>query len=146
MKICNHYQGYYKWPIEAKFHFHKHIVPILPQVIVEIQFEPDNSIEYHCRTVLSPAPELGSKLWTQNGKRITIGVFRDEGRPTSIEPYSVVQWARYDRRLIIATSKPHYLRKDIEVELTNTCKPYIKTKVVNVFDNHGDSFYNRCLT
>ena len=98
------------------------------------QFEPDNSIEFNCRTILSPAPELGSKLWTQNGKRITIGVFRDEGRPTTIEPYSIVQWARYDRRLIIATSKPHYLRKDIEVELTNTCKSYIKTKVVNVFD------------
>lgn len=40
------------------------------------QFEPDNSIEFNCRTILSPAPELGSKLWTQNGKRIKIGVFR----------------------------------------------------------------------
>lgn len=100
------------------------------------QFEPDNSLEFNCRTVLSPAPELGSKAWTQNGKRITIGVFRDEGRPASIEPYLLIQWTRYDRRLIIATSKKHYLRIGIEVEVVNTCTPYIKTKVTNVYDDY----------
>lgn len=43
-------------------------------------YTPDNYDDYQCIALWQPAPELGAREWTRNGKRILIGVYRDEGR------------------------------------------------------------------
>jgi len=46
---------------------------------------PDNDHDGSCRLIITPEPTMGAKQWTFRGKWITIGVYRDEGRPTSYD-------------------------------------------------------------
>jgi hypothetical protein len=44
-------------------------------------YEPDNHDDYQCLALWQPAPELGARQWTRHGRRILLGLYRDEGRP-----------------------------------------------------------------
>lgn len=43
-------------------------------------YVPDNQDDAACLAILTPEPSLGAKKWTINGKWITIGIYRDQGR------------------------------------------------------------------
>lgn len=53
-------------------------------------YTPDNYDDYHCLALWQPAPELGAKTWTRAGRRILIGVYRDEGRLDDVDQYANV--------------------------------------------------------
>lgn len=57
-------------------------------------FTPDDDTDGACRIMIQPAPELGAPAWTTlNNKRAMLGVYRDEGRPTSLAPSSEMSWS-----------------------------------------------------
>lgn len=43
-------------------------------------YQPDNSADFKCLSVICPSLEVGSTKWTVNGSWLTIGIYRDEGR------------------------------------------------------------------
>lgn len=97
-------------------------------------YAPDNHDEYHCLSIIQPAPELGASKWTKDGKRILIGVYRDEGRETQMQDFRIIQWGRYGQKLYMGTDRPHRLTVGDEVNLFNINVPYMTTRVVNVFN------------
>jgi hypothetical protein len=66
-------------------------------------YTPDNADDGECRLLIQPAPELGSAQWTDNhtGKRILIGVYRDQGRKAAVAPMMAMEWSCDGTDLII---------------------------------------------
>jgi len=48
-----------------------------------LRFDPDNQDDASCLGVYSPSPAQGAVRWTHQGRWITFGIYRDEGRPTT---------------------------------------------------------------
>jgi hypothetical protein len=95
-------------------------------------YDPENNDEFECLVVIQPAPEKGAKAWTMNGKRVLIGVFRDQGRKIQQQDIRVVQWARYDTRLVVTTDRPHFMLPGDKVNLWDVNVPVMTTSVVGI--------------
>lgn len=80
-------------------------------------YTPDNHDDYQCLALWQPAPELGAREWTRNGKRILIGVYRDEGRTVQRQPLLPMTWTLAGTTLTVVTDRPHHLSIGVEVEL-----------------------------
>lgn len=72
-------------------------------------YTPDNHDDYQCLALWQPAPELGARQWTRNGKRILIGVYRDEGRMPQRRPPTMMSWTLYGTLLTVTTNEAHRL-------------------------------------
>jgi hypothetical protein len=84
------------------------------------KYIPDNQDDYNCTLVISPSPKKGAKKWTQKGKIITIGIYRDEGRESELPPIVTgVTWDRTGTRLLLTCVKPHGLAVKDHVHLWN---------------------------
>jgi hypothetical protein len=79
---------------------------------------PDNDDFFSCRVVIQPAPERGAPVWTTpDGKRALLGVYRDEGRPAQIAPFSPMTWVREGSIMTVtvpatAAFKPYFAAGD----------------------------------
>ena len=95
-------------------------------------YTPDNHDDYHCLMLWQPAPELGAPKWIRGGKRILIGVYRDEGRSsTPIQMTNqIIQWSRVSTTLTIFCPKKHYLNIGDSVNLSNINTPALVTTVI----------------
>jgi hypothetical protein len=101
-------------------------------------YKPDNNADYACDAVLAPAPELGAQVWTQNGKRILIGVYKDEGRPNGLRrPARVVPWVRNVNKVVLTDSVHHHLSVGAVVDIYNTTTPEARLKVLRVVDEYS---------
>lgn len=84
------------------------------------QFVPDNTDDFQCVNVLSPNPNLGAQQWTINGQWITIGIYRDEGRPATLPPaVSNLTWSRFGTTITFTTIAPHYLNAGDPLNVAN---------------------------
>lgn len=81
---------------------------------------PDNTEDYECLSIIEPAPELGSKVWTRFGKRILIGVYRDEGRATERRLRNLVSWTRSVNLVTMTDTLPHNMVVGDWVDVYNT--------------------------
>jgi hypothetical protein len=92
-------------------------------------YTPDNYDDYQCLAVWQPDPELGAREWIRNGKRILIGVYRDEGRRTQRQPSTAMTWTLSGTVLTVTTSRPHRLAVGDDVQLFNTVEADITLSV-----------------
>jgi hypothetical protein len=84
------------------------------------KFIPDNQDDYNCTLVICPDIEKGAKRWTKNGRIITIGIYRDEGRVSQRAPIvSNVPWVRTGNRLIFNCSAKHRLAVGDIIDVAN---------------------------
>ena len=105
-------------------------------------YKPDNNADYACDVVIAPAPELGSKIWTRNGRRILIGVYRDEGRPSDlIRSARIVSWSRVGNVITAIDPQPTRLSLGDAVTVYNmTASPSITATVTEVVDEYTFKF------
>jgi hypothetical protein len=98
-------------------------------------YTPDNQYEYQCRVVLVPNPQKGATSWTLNGKYITIGVYRDEGRASARGgQLPAVSWSRVGTRLTFVTATPHGLEVGDYVDMYNINIATFNGTVTSVVD------------
>jgi hypothetical protein len=58
-------------------------------------YQPDNQEDAQCLSVIATSIEHGAKKWAMHNKWITIGIYRDEARPTTQRPvFSQLTWSR----------------------------------------------------
>lgn len=101
-------------------------------------YRPDNNFDYACDSVIAPAPELGAQLWTRNGRRILIGIYKDQGRPDGLRrPPRTVTWVRTVNKMVLTDVAPHRLRVGDEVDVFNTVTPEARLKVLRVVDAYS---------
>lgn len=74
-----------------------------------VSYVPDNQDDYQCVSVIVPSMRKGSSAWTLNEKWITIGIYKDEGRPTSQRPSRTGTWTRSNRTFTINDPVGHKL-------------------------------------
>jgi hypothetical protein len=98
-------------------------------------YSPDNHDEYNCLAIIQPAPELGASKWTKDGKRILIGVYRDQGRESQLQDYRIIQWGRYGTKLYMGTDRPHRLVVGDEVNLFNVNVPFLTSRVISILND-----------
>lgn len=103
-------------------------------------YKPDNNVDYACDLIIEPAPELGSRLWTLRGKRILIGVYKDEGRAAGRRPARVVSWTRSVNRVRMVDTAPHHLRVGETVNVFNINTDEARVKVLKVIDAYTFEF------
>jgi hypothetical protein len=98
-------------------------------------YSPDNNEDGQCVAVLTPEPSLGATKWTINGKWITIGMFRDEGRETGVKPiHDNIRWVRYDDQLVVYDAQKHQLilGETVTMSMTNVGSlTSTVTKIIN---------------
>jgi hypothetical protein len=106
------------------------------------RYAPDNQDDYNCVLVISPNVNKGSKIWTINGKVITIGIYRDEGRMPQIRPIRQnVSWARIGTKIIVADTKKHNLAVGDSVDIWNMNIPfYGDVKVTEILSESSFAF------
>jgi hypothetical protein len=101
-------------------------------------YKPDNNTDYACDSVIAPAPELGAQVWTRNGKRILIGIYRDEGRPNGLRrPARTVSWVRTVNKIVLTDTAHHHLAVGDVVDVYNTTTPEARLKVLRVVDEYS---------
>ena len=98
-------------------------------------FSPDNTDDFQCLSVISPNPDKGARRWTMNGKWITIGIYRDEGRPTALRPQlNNVSWDRDGQELILNVGDTnHLLEAGNSVKLSNINVTELTTTVYKIY-------------
>lgn len=85
-------------------------------------YQPDfiNSIDFQCLSVICPNPAKGAIKWTKNGRWITIGIYKDEGRSPAKRPPTIgLTWSRVNKVLTIVDPAGHRLRTGDLVNLYN---------------------------
>jgi len=98
-------------------------------------YRPNNNSDYACDSVIAPVPELGAKIWTRNGRRILIGIYKDEGRPSDQRrPARVVPWVRTVNKIVLTDTVHHHLHVGDVVDIYNTTTPEARLKVLRVVD------------
>lgn len=82
-------------------------------------YYPDNQDDFRCASVICPAPEKGAKAWTLNKKIIAIGIYRDEGRPTSRLQNQLVTWTRTGdgTGILFEMSDDHFLKPGMKINV-----------------------------
>ena len=89
-------------------------------------YAPDfeNDVDFKCLSVITPSPNKGAKQWTYNGKWMSIGVYRDEGRdPTVKPPTTSLSWTRSGALLTMVDPAGHRLTSTETVDLYNMLDP-----------------------
>ena len=107
-------------------------------------YVPDNQDDANCVAVIAPDLSKGATRWTLNGRFIAIGIYRDEGRPTTQrQPSTGLQWVRSGVVLTITDTIKHRLKVGAKVSLWNVNVSEMNdvevTKVVDAY-----SFSVRC--
>lgn len=103
-------------------------------------YYPDNLSDYQCISIIVPSPEKGASSWTQDGKFLTIGIYRDEGRPTSQRlPITGLSWTRQGRSIIITTPTYHKLHNGDLINISNVNVQTLGNLIVSVIDNFNFS-------
>ena len=83
-------------------------------------FLPDNQEDYNCTMVISPSISKGVSRWTKDGKWITIGIYRDEGRAPAQRPIITnLSWTRNSNILTIINPAGHKLHVGDKINLYN---------------------------
>ena len=98
---------------------------------------PDNQDDYACRTVIAPNQAAGATKWTHLGKFITIGIYRDQGRPDTNFPtrFGLV-WQRIGNQIVINDPDGHTFKTGDLVNLANVNLPVInETVITNVYSS-----------
>lgn len=97
-------------------------------------FAPDNEDDFSCVAVISPSPAKGAKSWTRNGRWLTIGIYRDEGRPTTKRPeVTGVTWGLVGDEMLLTTQLTHDLVVGEPVTVGTVVS--FATTVFKVYDN-----------
>jgi hypothetical protein len=95
-------------------------------------FVPDNQNDYNCISVISPNPLKGATQWTINGQYITIGIYHDEGRPSSQRPLiSNLSWTRVGNVITIIDPNGHKLKTGFAVNVSNVNVSTMSNVIVN---------------
>lgn len=96
-------------------------------------YAPDNYDDYTCLVLWQPAPELGARLWTRNGRRILIGVYRDQGRGMIEKDDELIDTAEtYVIARLLPTFKP--VPWSTVLEILTECDPEESREVVALTD------------
>lgn len=99
-------------------------------------YTPDNHDDYQCLAVWQPAPELGAREWTRSGRRILIGLYRDEGRAKQRMPTSSMSWTVVGSVMTVTVDQArHNLDVGDEVELFNTVEARLVLPVTAVLSS-----------
>lgn len=108
-------------------------------------YEPDNQISGQCISVITPEPDLGARVWTHQGKWITIGIFRDEGREPAMKPEStsLKYWVRSGSKMVITDAKKHQLVVGEKVMVFGTNVGEFESAVQKVINDY--TFIIGCL-
>lgn len=94
-------------------------------------YVPDNQNDYQCSMVITPSIQKGAIKWTLNGKFITIGIYKDEGRSTSQRPpISGLNWTRSGLFITIIDPAGHKLNVGDSVNVTNVNIPISTNMIV----------------
>lgn len=111
-------------------------------------YTPDNLADYQCVSVIGPNPSSGATSWTLNSipellgpeQWITIGIYRDEGRPATLRPTSTgLSWTRSGYTVIVTDLKGHRLHTGDLVNLFNVNVPIMTSIPVTVIDAYNFS-------
>ena len=96
---------------------------------------PDN-YDLGCRSVLVPNPVKGARKWIQDKRWISIGIYRDSGRPTTLAPSrSGLSWGRNSNVLTIVDVNPHGLRVGSSVDVYNSNTLSLQSsKIIEILD------------
>lgn len=102
--------------------------------------DPRNQADFHCLSVICPSPELGATRWTVDGKWITIGIYRDEGRPTAPRPLRIgISWTRVGSTLYLNDPNGHCLEQGDYVDLTSVNVGQLNNRLPTIIDKHNFS-------
>jgi hypothetical protein len=95
-------------------------------------FLPDNQEDYKCIMVISPSLLKGASRWTKDGKWITIGIYRDEGRAPAQRPLiSNLSWSRTGTVITVTNTLGHMLHVGDLINLYNISQPDLLNISVN---------------
>jgi hypothetical protein len=93
-------------------------------------YVPDNQNDYQCVNVIVPSVSKGATSWTMDGKWITLGIYRDEGRPATQRPARTgLSWTRSSRTITITDSAGHKLHTNDLVNVENINVPMFNVPV-----------------
>lgn len=85
-----------------------------------------NETDFQCLSVICPSPKKNAKRWTYNGRWLTIGVYRDEGRDPTVKPATTnLSWTRVGTKLTIIDPAGHKLHTGDPVNLYNINVPQL---------------------
>jgi len=97
------------------------------------KFLPTNNDDYNCITVIAPSIDRGATRWILNGRYITLGMYRDEGRSPAqpLTRYNL-SWNRNGGVVTMNDPLGHKLRTDDQATISNTNVPTITTTITVV--------------
>lgn len=102
-------------------------------------YRPDGADKTGCVSVIVPSRERGAKVWTYNGRWITLGIYRDSGRAPALRPPETeLTWSRTGKTLWIV-SPEHKLQTGDVVNLYNVNVPQLLNRVVTKLDDQAFS-------
>lgn len=105
-------------------------------------YTPDFQTNYKCRVVLVPNPKKGASAWTMNGKYITIGVYRDEGRAAGRQGQLLAEsWTRVGNQMTFVSMIPHGLLVGDSCEFLDINVATYFTTVSSVIDEYTFTFH-----
>lgn len=100
------------------------------------RYVPDNQGDYQCVNVIVPSISKGAISWTIGGKWITIGIYRDEGRPATQRPAQTgLTWSRVNRTITITDPNGHKLHAGDTVNVNNINLPLVDVPVTIIDPN-----------
>ena len=104
-------------------------------------YVPDNQTDYSCVSVIGPSVERGAISWTLNDKWITIGIYRDQGRPTSQRPsITGLSWTRSGFTITMTDPAGHKLHNGDVVNISNINVSMMTNVDVTLIDSYSFSF------
>jgi len=103
------------------------------------QYLPDNQPDYQCIKVISPNLNADVQRWTYNSSWITIGIYRDEGRPATQRPVRTgASWSRSGLTITITDPIGHKLEVGDLVNVYNVNVPALTNlpvlSVINAYN------------
>jgi hypothetical protein len=106
------------------------------------KYAPDNQDDYNCTMVISPSTEKGARKWTLNGKIITIGIYRDEGREAQKPAIrNNITWERSGTKITLTDTRKHRLSVGETIDVWNVnISSYGGIEVTEVLDDYRFRF------
>ena len=92
-----------------------------------------NEVDFQCLSVIAPNPAKGAVQWTLNGRWMTIGIYRDEGRATAQRPATInLSWSRTNKVLTITDPAGHRLLAGDYVDLYDINVPQLLRQPITI--------------